>query len=223
MARKQSRPKGLRRLNKPSQRDDSVWAILEDATPAERAELERIKATGECRAVVEAGIPADSLDTALRRVIRTKANVQLDRAWRDLAHVAKTLRNAAVALTPIAALPRVSAGYDQTNGRLRTFEPWTILGDPAQLRDDLNRVADGYDRMASRLRPPRRGETANYARRQFISALDVVALAWATKPLVPQLAALHNVVFSQAIDVDSYRRELAYSRKRRSSPAPRRK
>lgn len=198
--------------------DESVWAILNDAIVAERQELERVRATEEYRRVVERGIPSDSLDVALLWSIRSGAVEPLLGAGTDFGAAAAKLREAGAALDPLALLPKVFPGYDEKTDTLRTFEPFKLLGDPAQLRDGLIRLANEYDRIAARLRDAGKdgGRPVNLGRRIFIGALDVAAVGLVGEPLIPLLHALDRVLFPDSpIDIETYRRDVKRSRQRR--------
>jgi hypothetical protein len=198
--------------------DESVWAILNDATVAERQELERVRATEQYRRVVEWGIPSDSLDVALVWSIRSTAVKALLGAGTDFGAAAAKLREAASALDPLALLPKVFPGYEEKTDTLRTFEPFKLLGDPAQLRDGLIHLANQYDRIAAWLRDAGKdgGRPVNLGRRIFIGALDVAAAGLVGEPLIPLLHALDRMLFPDSpIDIETYRREVKRSRKRR--------
>jgi hypothetical protein len=190
--------------------DDAVWLILTDAGPAERAELERVQATPEYKHVVKKGIPADSLDAAILWAIRSTASDVLAGAGANFARAATKLREAAETLDPLAALPRIFPGYDNTTNTLRTFEPFKVLADPAHLHDGLIKLARKYETIAVRLQDERKaGAPVAFGRRVFIGTLDFAARRLISDPLIPALAALHNVLFpDSSIEVDSYRREV---------------
>jgi hypothetical protein len=191
---------------------ESVWGILDNASPAERRRLEPIKATSQYARVVEAGIPADALDVSLLWAIRA---IPFSVPSRDLKRAARRLREAAEALEPLAALPRTFWAHDKTSDELRIFGLSPVLGNPSRLKNYLLRRAARYDYVADRLGPSKRGRPADFARWSFQMILDEVAKHVVGDPLIPLLTELHKVAFhDSAIDVDTYRRELKRLRPR---------